>query len=342
MRPRINKAMIEMNQRWLASEDRLFKIVLREQHMRGDDLAWLSGLSRRKLEALDALPVSLFRWHYSTLRIDRTELTDEEFRDIGNKMAVFLESCHYAIMQNLAPMVAIGCDEQCFTLFSSGSFQDRMQLLRRGGFSLGPRSSLRLMRLDLSSPEAMLHDTTLILLGDIRHFSKPKTLGLGMLQDYGNNIPSDSIAREMLRIRIQPKLVEQYTGLPQESVSRIKRSLLRTLPYVQSHPGRIQVATKTLAEQPLDCHFYLAIYRLLAKDALRKTNARAVVAAYRQYEAISSALGFSEEQRISASNAYQLSNALKTGDITLTPCGSCKELMIRDTLKPKGCMWCGN
>lgn len=163
-----------------------------------------------------------------------------------------------------------------------------------------------------------------------------------MMQDYGKNIPSDSIAREMLRIRIQPKLVEQYTGLPQESVSRIKRSLLRTLSSVQTHPGRIQGATITLADRPLDCHFYLAIYRLLAKDALRKTNARAVVAAYRQYEMISTALGFSEEQRISASNAYQLSNALKTGDITLTSCSSCKELTIRDTLKPKGCMWCGN
>lgn len=58
-----------------------------------------------------------------------------------------------------------------------------------------------------------------------------------MMQDYGKNIPSDSIAREMLRIRIQPKLVEQYTGLPQESVSRIKRSLLRTLSSVQTHPG---------------------------------------------------------------------------------------------------------
>lgn len=72
-----------------------------------------------------------------------------------------------------------------------------------------------------------------------------------MMQDYGKNIPSDSIAREMLRIRIQPKLVEQYTGLPQESVSRIKRSLLRTLSSVQTHLGRIQGATITLADRPL-------------------------------------------------------------------------------------------
>jgi len=342
MRPRINKAMIRMNQRWLASAERPDWCILREQHARGDDLAYLWSLPERKLNALDILPVSLYRWHYRTLRIDKTDLTDDEFRDIGNRMTIFLESCHYVRNQHINPIVAVGCDEPCFTLFSAGSFEDRMQLLRRGVFSMGPRCSVQMMRFEPDDRESLFHDTNLVLLGDVRHFLKPKTLGLGLMQDYGNNVPIDSVAREMLRIRIQPKLVEQYTGLPQESVTRIKRSLLRTLPYVQSLPGRIQGATKTLSESPLDSHLYLAIYRLLAKDALRKTNARAVVTAYQQYEAISSYLGYSEEERISASNAYQLSNALKTGDIALVQCGHCKELTIRDTLRPRCCVWCKN
>lgn len=338
MRPKINKAMIRMNQRWLASDDRLYKVVLHEQHMRGKDLMFLSSLNERQLDALDALPVSLFRWYYSTLRVDRTDLTDEEFRDIGNKMTIFLESCHYAMSQNLTPIVAVGCDEPCFQLFASGSFEDRMQLLRRGGFSMGTRASLDSLMLN-GTREAQLHDVTLIVLGDVRHFMKPKAIGIGAMSDYGKTIPIDSVAREMLRIRIQPKMVEQYTGLPSESVIRIKRALLRVMP-VQSLPGRIKLSAKILADNPMGSHLYLGIYRLLAQDALRKTNARAVVTAHQQYTAISRALGFGEGEMISASDGYQLSNALKAGEITLLPCSHCGEVAIRDTLKPKPCFWC--
>lgn len=341
MRPRINKAMLEMTQRWMSSSDRSYNIILREQRMGGADFAFLTNLSQKKKQALDELPISLFRWHYSTLKIGRGPLTDEEFSDIGNKMTIFLESCHFAIAQNIAPIVAVGCDEPGFQLFNSGSFEDRMQLLRRGGFSMGARCSLKLMSLDSSSRASLLRDTLIVILGDLRYFLRPKVVGLGMMSDYGSNIPPDSIARDMLRLRIQPKLVEQYTGLSSDSVTKIKRSLLRSIPHVQSQSGRIQIPARTLAAQPVDSLMYLAIYRLLAKDALKRTNARAVVAAYKQYEMLSSSLGFTEDERITPSNAYQLSNALKTGDISLWPCNHCKELFVRDTLKPNPCIWCG-
>ncbi|GLE85469.1 hypothetical protein VNPA120661_57950 [Pseudomonas aeruginosa] len=196
--------------------------------------------------------------------------------------------------------------------------------------------------MNLSSPTDQLRDVTTVLLGDLRHFLKPGVSGIGRVKDYPSTMPLDVVATELLQQKLQPKLVSQWTGLNADEVVRIKRSLLRDTPLVGSQSGRIQAPNKTLAENPLHSLLYLTVYRLLADNPLRRTNARAVVAAHREYVDLCKAVGLEAGDMISPSNGYQLSNAMKTGDITLTPCSKCKEINARYALKPGRCIWCNH
>lgn len=342
MRVKINASMIQMGLRWLTSGLRDFNVILAEQRLTQADMVWLSTLSanQRKLKAVDALPVSLYRVHYNTLKVGSGYLDDKEFVDIGNKLVMFMEFCHFARVNKTNPILAVGFDDAGYRLFEAGSFDHRMMLVSRGGFSIGTRCSLKKLRLNISSPEDQLRDVTTILLGDLKYFLKPSVSGIGRVKDYPPTMPLDKVAAELLEQKLQPKLVAQWTGLEANDIVRMKRSLLRDTPLVQSQSGRIQAPNKTLAENPLHSLLYLTIYRLLADNPLRRTNARAVVAAHQEYVELGKAVGIEPNEMISPSNGYQLSNALKTGDITLEPCSKCKEINARYTLKPGRCIWC--
>jgi len=344
MRVKINASMIQMGLRWLTSGLRDFNVILAEQRLTQSDMVWLSSLStnQRQLNAVDALPVSLYRIHYNTLKVGRGYLDDEEFREIGNKMVMFMEFCHFSRVNKTSPILAVGLDDVGYRVFEAGSFDSRMMLVSRGGFSVGTRCNLRKLRMNLSSPDDQLRDVTTVLLGDLRYFLKPGVSGIGRIKDYPSTMPLDVVATELLQQKLQPKLVAQWTGLNADEVVRMKRSLLRDTPLVQSQSGRIQAPNKTLAESPLHSLLYLTVYRLLADNPLRRTNARAVVAAHREYVELCKAVGVEASDMISPSNGYQLSNAMKTGDITLTPCSKCKEINARYALKPGRCIWCNH
>lgn len=87
MRVKINASMIQMGLRWLTSGLRDFNVILAEQRLTQSDMVWLSSLSanQRQLNAVDALPVSLYRVHYNTLKVGRGYLDDEEFRRLATR-----------------------------------------------------------------------------------------------------------------------------------------------------------------------------------------------------------------------------------------------------------------
>ena len=344
MRVQINSSMIQMSLRWLMSGLRDFNVILAEQRLTQADAVWLSSLvsKPKQLKAVDALPVSLYRIHYETLKVGRGYLEDAEFQEIGNKMVMFMECCHFARINQTNPILAVGMDDEGYRIFELGSFDNRMMLVSRGGFFIGTRCNLRNLRMNESSPEDQLRDVTTVLLGDLRHFLKPSIAGIGRVKDYPSTIPLDKVAHELLLERLQPKLVAQWTGLDADEVVRMKRALLRETPLVQSQSGRIQSPSKTLAESPLHSLLYLTVYRLLADNPLMRTNARGVIAAHKEYAKLCKSIGIASVDTLSASNGYQLGNALKTGDISLTPCSRCKEINARSALKPSRCIWCGH
>ncbi|WP_137887535.1 FlhC family transcriptional regulator [Pseudomonas sp. 2FE] len=343
MRVKINSSMIQMGLRWLISDLREFNAIMSEQRLTQGDVLWLSKLisNPKHLKAVDALPVSLYRVHYDTLKVGRGYLDDDEFREIGNKMVMFMEFCHFARVNEIAPILSTGFDDVGYRVFEAGSFDARMMLVSRGGFSIGTRCNLRRLRTNINSPEDQLSDVTTVLLGDLKHFDKPGVVGIGRIKDYPSTMPPDVIASEMLHNKIQPKLVATWTGLDPEEVVRMKRSLMRDTPLVQSQSGRIQLPNKTLKESPLHSLLYLTVYRLLADEPLKRTNARAIIAAHKEYTQLCKAVGITQNDMILPSNAYQLSNSLRSGDITLTSCSKCKEIYARYTLKPGKCYWCG-
>ena len=274
MQVKINASMIQMGLRWLTSGLRDFNVILAEQRLTQSDMVWLSSLSSnlRQLNAIDALPVSLYRIHYQTLKVGRGYLSDDEFREIGNKMVMFMEFCHFSRQNQTSPILAVGFDDVGYRVFDSGSFDSRMMLVSRGGFSMGTRCNLRNLRMNINSPEDQLRDVTTVLLGDLRYFLKPGAKGIGRVKDYPSTMPLDVVANELLQSKLQPKLVAQWTGLNSSEIIRLKRTLLRDIPLVQSQSGRIQAPNKTLAESPIHSLLFLTIYRLLADNLLPLTE----------------------------------------------------------------------
>lgn len=67
----LNSALIQMTmRRMILAGPQGFPDVLQEQRISSRDVMWLHLLNRRKLEALDRLPISLFRISYD-MRIPR-------------------------------------------------------------------------------------------------------------------------------------------------------------------------------------------------------------------------------------------------------------------------------
>ena len=344
MKSRLNASMIQIALRWFQEGFENCDVSdVRQKMPAASDVVWLSttAVNQKALDALNGLPVSIYRVYYETLKVGRAHLCDEQFNSLGNKLFMFMEATHFSRINGFNPLICIGMDDVAFRIFESGAFEERMHMIRRGGFRMGTRCRLQSLRMNPASPEDQIWDTTVVLTGELRHFLKTDTAPIGLVKDFTSVIPSHRIAEEMLLGKIQPKLVAAYTGLSESTVNGLKRSLLRSVPTVQSQSGRIQLPNKVLAEKTIHCLLFLTIYRLLADAPLMRTNARAVLAANAEYRKICQALDVPERLMISPSNGYQLSNALKSGDITLSPCPKCHEIIARYILKPSRCIWCG-
>ncbi|MCG8910948.1 FlhC family transcriptional regulator [Pseudomonas sp. DP-17] len=340
----INRTLVQMAVRWLIQDEAAFKLVLMQQRYRQDDIVWLTNVvaSPPKLQALDALPVSINRIEYETLSVGNTHLDDKQFFNLGLRLTMFTELFNFARHNSFNTLNAIGLDDTAFRLMETSSFEERLMLIRSGGFTISIRSPVRKLRLNPNSTRDQIHDTTLVLLGDLRFFLKKNPDGSGRMQDFGPTIPTESIARELLLARIQPKLVALATGMSPEEAGKLKRNITRGVPGAQSQSGRIQIPETTLAEYPMHSLLYLTIYRLLAHDPLRRTNVRALMAAHREYEQICDALNVPKGDTITPTNAFQLSNAIKSGEILMQECSSCSEINARFVLKPAKCIWCGH
>lgn len=343
MKFQINRTLVQMACRWLIHDEEAFKLVLMQQRYRQDDIVWMSSVvaSAVKIKALDALPVSINRIEYDTLSVGNTLLEDDQFFTLGLRLTMFTELFNFTRLNDLNTMTAIGLDDTAYRLMETTSFDRRLMLIRSGGFTISIRCPVRKLKMNPHSPKDQLHDTTLILLGDLKYFLKRNPEGAGRIKDFASTIPPESIARELLLYRIQPKLVALATGMSAEDAGRLKRTIIRDTPGAQSQSGRIQVPETTLAENPNHSLLYLTIYRLLAHDPLRSTNARAVMASHKEYEKICAFLQLPRAELLSPTNAYQLSNALKSGEIQLAECTACKEIYARYVLKPGRCIWCG-
>lgn len=148
-----------------------------------------------------------------------------------------MEFCHFSRVNETSPILAVGLDDVGYRVFEAGSFDSRMMLVSRGGFSIGTRCNLRKLRMNLSSPDDQLRDVTTVLLGDLRYFLKPGVSGIGRVKDYPSTMPLDVVATELLQQKLQPKLVAQWTGLNADEVVRMKRSLLRDTPLSSPKAG---------------------------------------------------------------------------------------------------------
>lgn len=344
MRVNINESIIQMSLRWLTSGVRDFNVLMAEQRLTQSDLVWLSEMAsnKRRLKAANALPVSLYRVHYNTLKVSSAYLSDDEFREVGNKLIMFMEFCHFARLSGINPLLAVGLDDIAYRVFETGSFDTRMMLVSRGGFSIGTRCNLRNLKLNQSSPDDQLSDVTVVLLGDLRHFQRQGVGVKGRVTDYPATMPRPSIAVELLERKLQPKLVAQYTGLDHDVVDSLKRRVMRANPLMQSQSGRIPSAETTMQQHPLHSLLYLTIYSMLADEPLLRTNARAAMVAHSEYSRFCTAVGVSPHDMISTSNAYQLSNALRSRAVVLAPCNHCHEIHAKVVAEPNRCIWCGH
>lgn len=342
---KINKGMAQMCLRWFI-EGTDYNMVHQSQRIHSEDLAYLSTISPERLEALDMLPVSLFRVNYRSLDAKDTgcgKLESEAFRETVYRISMLTEIQNFALRHQLHPLVAIGFDEDGYSRFSNADFLQRQAYVYRGEFTIQSRVRIKKLNLDPTDKIALLQDTCAILLAEFRYLKANKPEHLGPVADFNRGLMSlDEIADQMLKAQIQPKLVAAHTGHNEQWIDGKKRAKVRSGKIYNSKSGRIRSAERTIAEQPFHALLYLACYLLLAADGEKTLNARAVIKAHEEYCKLCSNLGIAYDDLLLASNAFRLSNAIKTQEARLMECSHCKQLDVQTIVSPHKCSWCGS
>lgn len=342
---KINKGMAQTCLHWII-EGADYNMVHQSQRIHSEDLAYLSTMSPQRLEALDRLPVSLFRVNYKTMDakdIGCGKLESDAFKETLYRIYMLTEIQNFALRNQLHPLVAIGFDEDGYSRFSNADFLQRQTYVYRGGFTIQSRVRVKKLNLDPMDKDALLQDTCAILLAEYRYLRANKPEHLGPVADFNRGLMSlDEIADQMLKAQIQPKLVAAYTGQDEQFVDGRKRVMVRSGRIYNSKSGRIRSAERTIAEQPFHALLYLACYLLLAAGGEQTLNARAVIKAHEEYCKLCSNLGIAYDDLLQASNAFRLSNAIKTQEVRLLECHHCKQLDVQTIVRPHKCPWCGS
>lgn len=145
----LNSALIQMTmRRMILAGPQGFPDVLQEQRISSRDVMWLHLLNRRKLEALDRLPISLFRISYDRLDVGRGGLDDDLFERTCIRLTMVTETINFAITNKTNPLISIGFDNEGFDRFRHEPFLRRLMMIQKGGFKVG-------LRCDLASLELM-------------------------------------------------------------------------------------------------------------------------------------------------------------------------------------------
>ena len=338
---RINKALAKISVRELVSSSAPAVAAL-TTHRGGLKIIELSTLGKRKMEALNQLPLSVFRVYYRSLEVGTGDVAEDDifFEAAIYRNSLMMEACLYVEKNQVHPLVGIGCDEEAFRFFWSGDFEQRMRYVSKSAFALEVRVDLKSLVLDPTSKADMIRDVTQILIADYK-WMKQNGRAIGQLADFDRGLMTQAeIAEVMLEARIQTKLVALHTGLDDTKVDGIKRRILRVEKFTQSTSGRIRQAHMVVADAPIHSLLFLTIYMMLAEEPERSVCARAVVIAIEQYRKITTELGIASGECVSSSNGYRLASGVRAGEITLETCATCKRLHVHTKVAPAKCPWC--
>lgn len=340
---RINAAMVQMCLRWIIDSTD-YKMTHLTQRFRSEDLAILSTLSESQLEALDLLPVSLFRVCHKTTSVGRVRLENEAFRQAVYRIAMLTELVNFSLKNNLNPLVALGMDEESYHQVILADFFTRQMYVTEGGFSVELRTPLKKLTLDSWDNTALLRDVCVILLADLEYFQKHDPSKIGAMANFDRRTVSiERIAEEMLESGIQSKLVCAYTGIDINEVGYLRRAQQRRGCGADAYQkGRMKNLERVARHEPFHALLFYICYKMLAENIEGSLNARGLIAAYKTYRVICSSLKFKEADILTISTLYQFANAVKTAEILVVPCPHCGQPRIfKKDLKGKlRCLWC--
>lgn len=337
----LNSALIQMTlRRLLLNSDSKFQAVLAEQRIGAKDLMWMQLLNKKKLEALDRLPVSLFRVHYRSMDVGRSGLDDDIFENVCIRLSMIMETIAFALTNKSNSLISIGFDMEGYDRFRAEPFLRRLMLIHKGGFSLGTRCDLGALELAINDSESQLRDCLRIILGDYRYLMNNRPKHVGRIRDWNQEMMgAESIATNLLMDGVTPKLVVAHVGLP-EKVNSIHRKLRREHVVMPKGGGRIGTHSGAIERQPFHAILFLAIYLLLANQPMSRINGFAFSRSLHEYKLICDYIGIDDETMLDASECWLLASGYRAQDVALEECRSCKQLTIIDRRKPCGCPWC--
>lgn len=337
----LNSALIQMTmRRILASGDSLFNAALAEQRIGSKDLVWLHLLNRKKLQALDALPVSLFRVFYRTMDIGRSGLDDDIYQSATIKLLMIKEAVDFPILNQSNPLISIGFDMGGFDRFRREPFLRRLMLIQKGGFSLGIRCDLSSLELNASDKEAQLRDCLRIIIGDYRYYKANRPKHLGLIRDWNSELMGpEVIAENLLSEGVTPKLVAAHISLP-DLVNSIHRKLRRLQTVMPKGGGRIGSHANAIARHPFHSLLFMVIYLMLANEPLIRINGFGFTRAFNEYRQICHYLEIMDDDMLDASDCWLLASGYRAQELSVEECKLCKQITIIDRRKPNGCPWC--
>lgn len=317
-----------------------FPDVLQEQRISSRDVMWLHLLNRRKLEALDRLPISLFRISYDRLEIGRGGLDDDVFERTCIRLTMVTETINFSITNKTNPLIAIGFDMEGFDRFRHEPFLRRLMMIQKGGFKVGLRCDLSTLELNPENPEALLSDCLRIVLGELKHQRAMGGKRMGRLRDWNAELTSgDVVAEKLLKDGVTPKLVTAHVGLP-ERVNSLHRKLRRENLVGPKGGGRIGSHSSSIDKKPRHALLFMAIYLLLAKSPETRINALAFSHALNEYRLITSYLDIPDTDILDASECWLLASGYRSMEVGVEECSNCRQIKIQDKRKASTCHWC--
>jgi len=339
----LNASLVQMTlRRMVMSSGTAYSHVIAHHRLSGEDVMMLQTLSSRKLQALDKLPISLFRVSYENMNVGNSGIDDDVFETSCISLTMILEAINFTTQNNLNPMIGIGFDQQAFNHFRGEPFLRRLHLVRKGGFALTTRFNLKGLELDADDHQAQLRDVVRILMGDYRYLSQSHPKRVGQILDWNvDMVGSEFIAEQLLLAGITPKLVAAHVGAD-DLVNRLNRKFRRENKSDCKPGGRVGSFSKAISRHKYDAVLFILIYLLLGNKPDTRINGFAACKAIQEYREICGHIGIDESDMLDPSYCWLLASAFRSLEMKLERCNSpsCRGYFVRDVRKRSRCIWC--
>lgn len=303
---------------------------------------WVAGLSRKSIESLNKVPVSLYRFRFQKNIFSDSMPNDDRMIRSTLNLALVSEAVNYLKSSEYDPVLASGSSAKTYKWFTGLTYRQRIRICDNESFGITIPCNTSRLALDGSKESALLN-TCHILSADYTEFDlKSNGKYQGDIEDFGLQ-PHQTYdqMRNMIEQGLRPLIASALTGIDTTVVSNYARSnQVRRGETRQAIKGRIPSVEVSYSRNRAQSNLFMLIYQLIGANTKTTINSRAALYAYKQTCLFLKHMGYKSDEIININDAFNIAIGQLSGEVMWRVCTKCGIREAFVPAKPGPCYAC--